>query len=123
MTRIALFCLAVSLSAPSFAQGAPEHPEPGQALIVHGEITALDLETRSFTLDTPEGPERFTLIEGGQVLGAGAETGFASLAVGQQVAVEVIQDETDRHLARSVQIVNSEASAGSALARVWRAPR
>ena len=108
MNRIVPFLLvAFVLSQAAFAQGAPEHPEPGHQLMYDGKLTDIDRGARSFTVETPSGPETFTLIEGGTVLGAGAETGFQALAVGQQVAVEAIQNETNQRLVRSVQIVAS----------------
>ena len=108
-----LFALLLAAASPAWAQqGAPEHPEPGIALMHHGEVTALDRATRTLTIDTPQGPEDFTLIEGGTVLVGGRQADFAALAVGQQVAVEAIQDETDRQLARTIQIVDEKERSG-----------
>jgi hypothetical protein len=109
-----LFLAALlAASAPAWAgEGAPEHPEPGVSEMHHGELTALDREARTFTIDTPQGPERFTLIEGGTVLEGGRQADFDALAVGQQVAVEAIPDETDRQLARTIQIVDSDELRG-----------
>lgn len=108
-----LFALLLAAASPAWAQqGAPEHPEPGIALMHHGEVTALDRATRTLTIDTPQGPEDFTLIEGGTVLAGGRQADFAALAVGQQVAVEAIQDETDRQLARTIQIVDEKERSG-----------
>lgn len=110
-----LACLLVfCLGAPAaFAgEGAPEHPEPGMAQMFHGKLTELDRSARAFTIETPMGPERFTLIEGGTVLGAGEEVGLEALAVGQRLAVEAVQDETDVRQARSVQIVDPRELAG-----------
>jgi hypothetical protein len=101
-----LFLALLLLAAPVLAQeGAPERPEPAAALMRHGELTAIDRAARTFTIDTPQGPERFTLIEGGTVLEGGQEASFDALTVGQTLAVEAIQDETNRQLARSIQIV------------------
>jgi hypothetical protein len=99
--------LLLAAAAPAWAQqGAPEHPEPGVALMHHGRLTDVDRAARTFTIETPQGPEQFTLIEGGTVLARGRQASLDVLAVGQQLAVEAIQDETDRQLARSVQIVD-----------------
>jgi hypothetical protein len=105
--------LLLAASAPAFAgEGAPEHPEPGVALMHHGQVTELDRATRTFTIETRQGPERFTLIEGGTVLEGGRQADFDALAVGQQLAVEAIQDETDRQQARSIQIVEANELEG-----------
>jgi hypothetical protein len=109
--RFTCFVLLLALAAaPAFAQGEPEVPEPGSQLLHQGRVTDVDAAERAFTVETRTGPETFTLAEGGRVLGEGAEKGFDALAVGQQVTVEAIQDETDRWLARSVQIVNPNAA-------------
>jgi hypothetical protein len=107
------FALLFAAASPVWAQeGAPEQPEPGVALMRHGELTALDRAARTFTIDTPQGPEEFTLIEGGTVLEGGRQVDFDALAVGQQLAVEAIQDETDRQLARTIQIVDAKELRG-----------
>jgi hypothetical protein len=100
------FALLLATASPVWAQeGAPEHPEPSVALMHHGKVTSVGRAARSFTIETPQGPETFTLVEGGTVLARGSQADFDALAVGQQVAVEAIQDETDRQQARTVQIV------------------
>jgi hypothetical protein len=102
-----LFLALLLAASPAWAQeGAPEHPEPGVALMHHGKLSDVDRATRTFTIETPQGPERFTLIEGGTVLRGGEQASFEALAVGQQLAVEAIQDETDRQQARTIQIVD-----------------
>jgi hypothetical protein len=102
------FALVLAAASPAWAQeGAPEHPEPAVSLMHHGKLTDLERASRTFTIETPQGPERFTLIEGGTVLQGGRQASFDALAVGQQLAVEAIQDdETDQQEARSVQIVD-----------------
>jgi hypothetical protein len=105
--------LLLVASTPAWAQeGAPEHPEPGVSLMYHGKVTDIDRAARTFTIETPQGPERFTLIEGGTVLQGGKQASFSALAVGQELAVEAIQDETDRQQARSIQIVDPNERQG-----------
>lgn len=108
-----LVVLLLAVAAPGWAQeGAPVHPEPGMALMQHGELTSVDRASRTFTIETPMGPEQFTLIEGGTVLQGGRQASFDALAVGQQLAVEAIQGETDRQEARSIQIVDANELEG-----------
>jgi hypothetical protein len=103
----------LAAASPAWAQeGAPEHPEPGATLLHHGELTAIDRGQRTVTIDTPQGPERFTLIEGGTVLEGGRQADFDALAVGQQVAIDAIQDETNRQQARSIQILDGNELRG-----------
>jgi hypothetical protein len=102
-----IFALLLAASAAARAdEGAPVHPEAGMTQRHHGELVDVDHSQRAFTVETPKGPERFTLIEGGTVLVGGREAAFDELQVGQQVAVEGMQDDADRQRARSVQVVD-----------------
>jgi uncharacterized protein YndB with AHSA1/START domain len=68
--------------------------------------TRLDHSAKTFTIETRTGPESFTLWQGAEVTGPDARKSFDALAVGEFVAVRSIQDENERWLARSVQVVN-----------------
>src|SRR5262245_27531931 len=118
-TTLTAFLVAFALSPLAFAAalaGPPElTPAPPEAppMVHQGRLTHIDQAERSFIIETAVGPEEFTLVEGGRVIGNGVETGFESLAVGQEVAVAAIQDDTDRWLAQTVEIVDPSAPAAA----------
>lgn len=98
-----VFVLSALLAA---APAAGQAVDAGRQNLHHGEITAIDHSAKTFTIETRTGPETFTLWQGAQVTGADERKSFDVLAVGEYVAVRSIQDENERWLARSVQVVN-----------------
>ncbi len=110
-TRLAWVPLSLGIAlaaAPGFAQAT----DVGRENLHHGKITVIDHAAKSFTIETRTGPEQFTLWQGAQVTGADERKSFDALAVGETVAVRSIQDENQRWLARSVQVVDSNELAG-----------
>jgi hypothetical protein len=89
-------------AAPATAQAT----DLGHQNLHHGEITAIDRGEKSFTIETRTGPERFTLWPDAQILGSQERTSFDALAVGEYVAVRSMQDDAERWLARSVEVID-----------------
>jgi len=104
-----LLALALALAA---ASASAQATEVGRQNLHHGKITGIDHSAKTFTIETRTGPEHFTLWQGGEVLGDEERLGFDALQVGQSVAVRSIQDENERWLARSVEIIDPHEVAG-----------
>jgi hypothetical protein len=100
---------SILFAVSSLASAAPamaEATDVGRQNLHHGEITAIDHGEKSFTIETRTGPEQFTLWSGAQILGPEERTSFDSLAVGEYVAVRSMQDDAERWLARSIEVID-----------------
>lgn len=119
MNRWFVWILATLLSLALAGPAASQATDVGRQNLHHGTLQDIDYSAKTFTVDTRTGPETFTLWTGAEITGGDERKTFDQLAVGEYVAVRSMQDDTDRWLVRSIQVIDPNELEGQL--RSWEA--